>query len=76
MVRQIYLKACMWRVRQVIGDENMYRCTRLTGAGPQNVENFDIGYAIKQYMKGVDERRESGIGEVLSTMTRRRVGGK
>ena len=63
----------MWRVRQVIGDENMYRCTRLTGAGPQNVENFDIGYAIKQYMKGVDERRESGVREVLSTRTRRRV---
>ena len=60
----------MWRVRQVLSDKNLYRCTRLTGAGSQNVENFDIGYVIKQYMARVDERRESGIGEVLATRTR------
>ena len=64
------LPAGMWRVRQVLGDENLYRCTRLSGAGNQNVENFDIGYAIKQYMKGVDDRRESGFGQVLSSRTR------
>jgi len=64
----------MWRVRQVIDDKNLYRCTRLTGAGRQNVENFDIGYVIKQYMQRVDERRESGVGEVLTTRTRRSGG--
>ena len=66
----------MWRVRQVINDKNLYKCTRLTGAGPQNVENFDIGYVIKQYMKRVDERREAGVGEVLTTRMRSRRGGK
>ena len=67
----------MWRVRQVLSDKNLYRCTRLTGAG-QNVENFDIGYVIKQYMKRMDERRELGLGEVLTTRMRRRtrVGGE
>ena len=64
--------------RWVNDNEDLYRCTRLTGDGPQNVENFDIRYAIKQYMKGVDERRESGVREILATRTRRRVrvGGK
>ena len=68
----------MWRVRQVLSDKNLYRCTRLTGAGPQNVENFDIGYVIKEYMKRMDERRELGLGKVLSTRMRRRacVGGE
>jgi len=40
------------------------------------VEDFDIGYVIKEYMKAVDKRRELGVGEVLSTRRRRtRVGG-
>ena len=68
----------MWRVRQVLDDKNLYRCTRLTGGGPQNVENFDIGYVIKEYMKRVDKRRESGVGEILVARTRRcvRAGGE
>ena len=60
----------MWRVRQVLGDKNLYRCTRLSGAGNQNVENFDIGYVIKQYMQGLEDRRVSGFGQVLSARTR------
>ena len=55
-----------WRVRQLLNQENMYKCTRLTGVGLQNVEKFDIGYVIKQYVKGLHDRRESGLGTVLS----------
>ena len=64
-----------WRVRQLRSEVNLYRCTRLTGDGSKNVEDFDIGYVIKQYMKGLDERREAGVGEVLTTRRRTRLGG-
>ena len=60
-----------WVVRRLISEKNQYRCTRLTGTGV-NVENFDIGYVIKQHMKESDSRRESGWAPVLSTRTRRR----
>ena len=63
-----------WRVRQLLNKENMYKCTRLSGAGSQNVEDFDIGYVIKQYMQECDNRRESGVGTVLETRTRRAQG--
>ena len=59
-----------WKVRQLVSDKHQYRCTRLTGTGA-NVENFDIGYVIKQYMKESDSRRESGWAPVLSKRTRR-----
>ena len=61
----------VWRVGQILEDENRYKCTRITGGGDQNVECFDIGYVIKQYVKGRDQRREDGIGTVLKTRTRR-----
>jgi len=65
-----------FRVSEIIADKNLYKCTRITGDGPQMVEDFDIGYVIKEYMKAVDKRRELGVGEVLSTRRRRtRVGG-
>ena len=67
-----------FRVTEVLEDKNFYRCARVTGDGPQMVEDFDIGCVIKEYMKAVDKRRELGIGEVLSTRrtrTTRRVGG-
>ena len=57
-----------WKVRQL--RDNQFRCTRLTGTGA-NVENFDIGYVIKQYMQESDTRRESGWAPVLATRTRR-----
>ena len=47
----------MWRVRRLLAVENMFECTRLTGTGLQNIEKFDIGYVIKQYMTGVDDMR-------------------
>ena len=58
-----------WKIRQLMSARNQYRCTRLTGTGI-NVENFDIGYCIKQYMKESDTRRESGWAPVLETRTR------
>ena len=58
-----------WKIRQLMSARNQYRCTRLTGTGV-NVENFDIGYCIKQYMKESDARRESGWAPVLETRTR------
>ena len=63
----------VWRVGQILEDKNRYKCTRITGGGggDQNVECFDIGYVIKQYVKGRDQRREDGIGTVLKTRTRR-----
>ena len=64
----------LWRVRQILHDSNMYKCTRLTGAGLQNVEEFDIGYVIKQYVLGVHDRRSSGVGEVIGRRTRRQEG--
>ena len=65
----------VWRVRQLLNDKNMYRCTRITGVGAQNVENFDIGYVIKQYMKENDDRRESGTGTILTTTRTRTARG-
>jgi hypothetical protein len=59
-----------WRVRQVLGKENMYKCTRITGGDPKDIEKFDIGYVIKQYMQEADQLRESGLGTVLTTRTR------
>ena len=62
------LDAGMWKVRQIVGDDK-YRCVRLTGSG-QNVENFDIGYVIKQYMEAADNRRGLGMGTVFEAKTR------
>lgn len=65
----------MWRVRQLLSEENLYRCTRITGVGSQNIKNFDIGYVIKQYnMQEDDQRREAGLGTILHTRTRRTQG--
>ena len=65
-----------WRVRLLRSDANLYRCTRLTGQGRKNCEEFDIGYVIKQYMAGLDKRREEGVGEVITNRRRRTcVGG-
>ncbi len=63
----------VWRVKQILEDENLYKCTRITGGGggAQNVECFDIGYVIKQYVKERDQLREDGIGTILKTRTRR-----
>ena len=58
-----------WKIRQLMSAKNQYRCTRLTGTGA-NVENFDIGYCIKQYMQESDARRESGWAPVLESRTR------
>ena len=57
-----------FQVSEILEDKNLYRCTRLTGDGPQMVEDStSLGYVIKEYMKAVDKRRELGVGEVLST---------
>ena len=56
----------MWRVRRLISDHDMYECCRLTGSGNQNVEKFDIGYVMIQYMKGISDNR----GRVLSDTVR------
>ena len=63
----------MWRVRQTLHDHNQYKCVRVTGdtdGCQRNVENFDVGYVIKQYMDTVQQHRESGIGEVFQKRTR------
>ena len=64
------LAAGMWKVRQLLPDKNAYRCTRLTGEGT-NVDEFDIGHVIKQYVQRRDRDREMGFGTVLTTRTRR-----
>ena len=37
-----------WKVRRIIQEKNVYLCTRLTGGGSKNCEEFDIGYVIRQ----------------------------
>ena len=67
-----------FQVNKILEKSNRYRCTRLTGDGPKNVDDFDIGWVINEYMDGMDKLRELGVGQVLSTRTRRsrtRVGG-
>jgi len=59
-----------FKVSEILADKNLYRCTRVTGEGSKMTEDFDIGWVIKEYMANVDERRESGIGDILSTRTR------
>ena len=59
-----------FKVREILADKDMYRCTRVTGDGPKMTEDFDIGWTIKEYMANVDKRRESGIEDILSTRTR------
>ena len=68
-----------FRVTQILEDKNFYRCARVTGNPSTKVEDFDIGYVVKEYVKGVDKSRELGHGEVLSTTRRNRsrvVGGR
>ena len=61
-----------WKVRQLIDDKNLYRCTRLTGGEGTNLENFDVGHVIMQYVKQEKHRRNMGWGTILSSRTRTR----
>ena len=47
-----------WRVRSI--QNNTYRCSRVTGDGPTNFENFDIGYVIRTITNSEQRRRERG----------------
>ena len=47
----------MFKVRRI--DGNTYVCTRLTGDGPVNIDNFDIGYVMGR----VREAQEAIRGE-------------
>ena len=62
-----------FKVRQVNHDANTFRCTRLTGEGT-NIEDFDVGDVITQYVDHEKHRRQMGWGTVLSTRTRNRRG--
>ena len=46
-----------WRVRRIEG--NTYQCVRLTGSGI-NMETFDIGYVIRQWVHENQVERERG----------------
>ena len=60
-----------FEVCQILEETNRYKCTRVTGVGDKKEEEeFDIGYVIKQFMKGKDELRTAGVGTILSTRTR------
>lgn len=46
-----------WKVRRIEG--NTYQCVRLTGSGV-NLESFDIGYVITEWVKKNQIERERG----------------
>ena len=63
-----------WRIRQRLA--NVYKCIRLSGGGPgePTVEDFDIGYVIRSWMKEQQRLHESGavrtVGKLRKTGTR------
>ena len=46
-----------WKVRRI--DGNTYQCVRLTGSGV-NLESFDIGYVITEWVQNNQNERERG----------------
>ena len=50
-----------WKVR-AFGPANTYVCLRLSGGGPneQNVEQFDIGYVLRQLRDSYEVERQRG----------------
>ena len=60
-----------WKVRRILHEENTFQCTRLTGEG-SNLEKFDVGHVITQYVDQEKHRRNMGWGTVLSSRTRNR----
>lgn len=53
------VQAGTWTARRVKG--NAYVCTRLSGDGPVNMDEFDIGYVIRQVRKHAEKVREMGF---------------
>jgi len=54
-----------WKVRAVVNG-NEFRCTRLSGQGLQNLEDFDIGWVTTEYIKEQTRNRERGIFEPVT----------
>lgn len=50
-----------WKVRGVFG--NVFRCTRLSGGGSTNVEDFDIGWVTNTFIEEQSRNRERGVFE-------------
>ena len=50
-----------WKVR-AFGPANTYVCLRQSGGGPneQNLEQFDIGYVLRQLRESYEAKRERG----------------
>ena len=65
------LPAGRWKVRAIVR-KNEFRCVRLTGQGLKNVENFDIGWVINEYISEQSVNRERGIFETVVGKRRRR----
>ena len=64
------LAAGRWKVRGVI-KVNEFRCTRLSGEGSKNVEDFDIGWVTNTFMKEQSNNRERGVFEPVVGKRRR-----
>lgn len=54
-----------WKVRAII-KVNEFRCTRLSGEGSKNVEDFDIGWVTNTYMEEQSSNRERGVFEPVA----------
>ena len=49
-----------WKVRRIIHKKNTFMCGRLTGEGNVNMDEFDIGYVMRQVKKEQEGFRENG----------------
>jgi hypothetical protein len=57
-----YLDGETWQVRSVHHKINQFRCVRISpvnGTGP-NIDNFEIGFVVKQIREEYEQRRERG----------------
>ena len=55
-----FLPAGTWKVRAIV-NRNEFRCVRLTGKGPQNTEDFDVGFVMNTFIKQEEHNRMMGI---------------
>ena len=49
-----------WKVRRTMHGKNSFVCARVTGGGRKNIEEFDIGYVMRQIQKEDEGFRENG----------------
>jgi len=49
-----------WKVRRIIHNKNTFSCVRLTGGGHVNIDEFDIGYVMRQVKVEEEGFREHG----------------